>query len=58
MLSLHIILHCPLYRCTCFVNRYRADDKKKLEANFETESQRGAEQVLSCSVVGCVIAAA
>jgi uncharacterized membrane protein len=41
-----------------FVHRYRAEDKKKLESDFEKESQRSATQVLSCSVIGCVIAAA
>ena len=56
------VLHCLQSICAVrlfFVNfRFGAERKKKLEADYEKESQRGVAQVLSASITGCVIAVA
>eukprot|EP00750_Incisomonas_marina_P012117 INCI16580.2.p1 GENE.INCI16580.2~~INCI16580.2.p1 ORF type:complete len:236 (-),score=33.33 INCI16580.2:284-991(-) len=45
------------YYTSSRLTKWRAEEKQKLEADFEKESQRGVAQVLSSSIVGCVIAA-
>jgi uncharacterized membrane protein len=46
------------YYSSSKLTKYRAVDKQKLEAHFDQESERGAKQVLSCSVVGVLLAIA
>jgi len=46
------------YLSSSKLTKFKAEKKKHLEANYEKESQRGVAQVLSCSVIGCLLAVA
>jgi uncharacterized protein (TIGR00297 family) len=44
------------YLSSSRLTRYRADEKARIEADFEESSERGAIQVFCCSIIGCIIA--